>query len=57
MAFQARVKIKDVVVAQSDYKDMLEESVSEAARRFRASGAPNDYPDPLIFEVYYKDTR
>lgn len=57
MSFQARVKIKDVIVAQSDYKDLLEESVSEAARRFRSSGAPTNYEDPLIFEVYYKDTR
>jgi len=57
MAFQARVKIETVIVAQSDYKDTLEESVSEAARRFRASGAPANYQDPLIFEVYYKDTR
>lgn len=57
MSFQARVKIKDVIVAQSEYVDTLEEAVKSAAQRFRASGAPGDYIDPLIFEVYHKDTR
>ena len=54
MPFQARVKIQNVIVAQSDYVQLLEDAVSDAALRLRASGVPRDYTDPLIFEVYYK---